>query len=613
MNISDHPFFVWPFVIGAVFILCYMPFCFLKWLKKTSPAERKRILSGIFTTKTFHALREVFRESLLHRRIFRFNPRLGYMHMSLAFGWFLLIVVGKLETLLFTHDGFNPPYLPIFLKYFYPGGIPVNFKGIFFLTLMDLLLLFVLSGLALAVAKRFRSRMLGMKHTTRHIRADRIALAFLWFIFPLRWLAESVTAGIYHAGGFFTRGSGELLAGFLPLEYLFEPSWWAYSLALGGFFVAMPYSRYMHIFSEAGLIFLKHWGLKQEKYDNGYGDFQINACSRCGICTNVCQLPADAGIQHPQGVYFLRDLRYHQPDRDAVENCLMCGRCSSACPVDIGIDHLRLMERVKRVDHLAMPVSWQVVAQEPEEKVDVLYFAGCMSHLTPGIMASTGAILSRAGIRYAVLDEKGGFCCGRPAMQAGFMTQAEAIIRQTTQGINQSGASLLLVTCPICYKVFKEEYRLTIPVEHHTQYFRKLVQKSPALFRKSPLRFSYHDPCDLGRGSGVYDQPREIIRRIGHLVPTAQTRENSLCCGGSLANLSIAPGERKAITDAAYAMLSANAPDYIVTSCPLCKKTFAAGKREIPVVDLAEALEKTMIPAGIPVREKVPALTEASS
>ncbi len=596
---------------GMAFLLLWLPVTYARWLRKTSAAERKRLLAGVFSARTFEAAGEIFRECLLHLRIFRFNPRLGYMHMSLAFGWFLLIAVGKLETMLFTNDGFNPPYLPVFFKYFYPGGIPVNFEGLFFLTLMDLLLIFVLSGLALAVVKRFRSRFLGMKRTTRHLPADRIALTFLWLIFPLRWLAESVTAGLYHAGGFFTRASGDMMASILPLEYLFEPSWWAYSIALGGFFTVMPFSRYMHIFTEAGMIFLKYWGLKEEKRDNGYGQFELYACSRCGICTNVCQLSADADIHHSQGVYFLRELRYGVPERDTTENCMMCGRCSAACPVGIGIDNLRLMERVKAVDSLVHPFPWQMVSREEEDPVDLLYFAGCMSHLTPGLVAATRAILDKASVRYAMLDEKGGLCCGRPAMEAGFMSQAQEIIGRLTGLINRSGASCLLVSCPICYKVFRESYQLAIPVVHHSVYFRSLMRKNPSLFRKTQWRMSYHDPCDLGRGSGIYEEPRDIIRKIGWLVSSENNRENSPCCGGSLANLSITPGQRQAITDAAYHSLTAHSPDYIVTACPLCKKTFAAGKRDIPVIDIAEALVKTMALEEAAKRKKSAALAEA--
>jgi len=94
-------------------------------------------------------------------------------------------------------------------------------------------------------------------------------------------------------------------------------------------------------------------------------------------------------------------------------------------------------------------------------------------------------------------------------------------------------------------------------------------------------------------------------------VSSENNRENSPCCGGSLANLSITPGQRQAITDAAYHSLTAHSPDYIVTACPLCKKTFAAGKRDIPVIDIAEALVKTMALEEAAKRKKSAALAEA--
>lgn len=594
MSFSEHPFFVWPFVAGMIFLFIYLPLIYLKWLRNTSFKEVKTILIHLFSGKSIAAAWEIFSESLLHRRIFRYNPRLGYMHMSLAFGWFLLIVVGKIETMLFTHDGFNPPYLPVFFKYFYPNGIPDTFKGNFFLTLMDLLLIFVLSGLFMAFYKRFRSKSLGMKRTTKHILPDRLALTFLWFIFPFRWFAESVTAGIADSGGFFTLGSGKMLGSFLPLESLLIPSWWAYSIALGGFFAMLPFSRYMHIFTEAGLIFLKHWNMADASRENGYADFEINSCSRCGICTNVCQLSSDAGITHSQAVYYLRDLRYSKPSSATVTNCFLCGRCSEVCPVDIGIDQLRLASRRKMVNHLAPPIEWKSALPQPAGEVEVLYFAGCMSHLTPGIIESTRSVLTAAGISHVLLDAKEGLCCGRPAMQAGFADMAKGIIQRTTALIEASGAAMLLVTCPICYKIFNEEYNLPIPVEHHSVYFERLIHEKPHLFTRSSLRMSYHDPCDLGRGSGIYQQPRSVIRQVGELVPVAHEKADSLCCGGSLANLSITPDQRALVTDTAYQVLASGSPDYIVTSCPLCKKTFSAGKRNIPVIDLAEALAMTV-------------------
>jgi Fe-S oxidoreductase len=598
MSNYDHPLFVWPFMAGAAFLGIYLPLIFAKWLKNTSYNHFKIIVVNLFSVKTWLAIREVFSESLLHRRIFRYNKRLGYMHMSLAFGWFLLIVVGKFETLIFTHDGLNYFYLPIFLKYFYPDGIPHTFQGIFFLTIMDILLIFVLSGVVLAWGKRIRSRMLGMKRTTKHILPDRLALTFLWFIFPCRWFAESVTAGISGSGGFFTLYSGKAMAGLLPLEPLFLPAWWAYSIALGGFFILLPFSRYMHIFSEIGLIFLKHWGLKTGDRDNGYADFEINACSRCGICTNVCQL-SEAGIHHSQAVYFLREMRYDLPSREILENCFLCGRCSRECPVDIGIDYLRLKQRKVEVNHAALPFAWKSHDFSESANPDVLYFAGCMSHLTPGIIQSVKTILDVTGINYSFLDEDGGICCGRPAIQAGFMDQAKAIMDKTSRLVARSGAKMLLVSCPICYKIFNDDYHLNIPVLHHSVYFNSLMKEKPEFFRKSGTRMSYHDPCDLGRGSGIYNQPRELISRIGTLVSSKHEREDSLCCGGSLANLSITPAQRDMVTTAAFDHLTEKSPDYLVTSCPLCKKTFAKGNRKIAVIDIAEAMQLSLIPGKV--------------
>ena len=89
---------------------------------------------------------EVVCESLLHRRIFRVNPLLGYMHMSLAFGWFLLIAAGWIETMAYLGLRYVPLQGHVFFRYF---ATNLDHKP-FFDFLMDLLLLFVLSGVALA-------------------------------------------------------------------------------------------------------------------------------------------------------------------------------------------------------------------------------------------------------------------------------------------------------------------------------------------------------------------------------------------------------------------------------------------------------------------------------
>ena len=110
--------FVIPFCIGMILLPVLLLWKYSKWLMKLQREDYKKIKGNIFSISTLKALKEVVQECLLHRRIFRINPLLGYMHMSLAFGWFLLIVVGKLETLYYTHDVANELYYPVFFRFF---------------------------------------------------------------------------------------------------------------------------------------------------------------------------------------------------------------------------------------------------------------------------------------------------------------------------------------------------------------------------------------------------------------------------------------------------------------------------------------------------------------
>ena len=87
-----------PFIAGATVMFAVVVLKYATWFHRLPKSDKIAIAKGVFTTRSIAAAWEVFRESLLHRRIFRVNPLLGYMHMSLAFGWFLLIVVGWIET-----------------------------------------------------------------------------------------------------------------------------------------------------------------------------------------------------------------------------------------------------------------------------------------------------------------------------------------------------------------------------------------------------------------------------------------------------------------------------------------------------------------------------------
>lgn len=583
--------FTIPFTIGTILLFAIIAIKWLLWFSHLPRVDRRLVRHNLFTRKTLLATVEVVRESLLHARIFKVNPLLGYMHMSLAFGWFLLIVVGWIETIVYLGFELIPLQGHVFFKYFIPLNNITEHHPIFE-QLMDALLLFVLSGVTLAWYKRLRSKAMGMRKTTKHVAFDRIALSALWFIFPARLVAESLTAAIYGGNGFLTGSIGNALSNIVSqdiLTQLYEPAWWFYSSMLGIFFVAMPFSRYMHIFTEIPLIYLRRWQLHPTAERKSYDNFEVEACSRCGICIDPCQLQTDLGINDTQSVYYLRDRRYNMLSLKVANNCLMCGRCETVCPVGINLATLRLNSRATR-RNIPNEGRYKYIKGIDRSSGEgrVGYFAGCMTSLTPATQRSMEQIFNTVGEDVWYADKDGGVCCGRPLMLSGETDAARKMVAYNTDLLRKHNITTLVTSCPICLRTFKENYHLDgIEVLHHSEYIERLVTEGILHLKQTTEQYTYHDPCELGRGLGIYDAPRNVISAMGNLREAKHNREHALCCGSSLANTVINDVQQQTIAKRMTQELEDTGCDTIVTSCPLCNKAIAR-TTTLPTKDISE-------------------------
>jgi Fe-S oxidoreductase len=588
-----HPFIL-PFTIGLYGLILVLAFLFSRWIITLPRDEKKKLSRYVFSYRIFGIIGEVIMEVLLHRRIFRKNAVLGYMHMSIAFGWFLLIVGGTIESKMHSHQAFNEPWIPIFYKYFVHNNTDFRYAEAFAFV-MDLLLLFVLSGVALAFFKRMRSRFFGMKKTTRQLLPDKFALGALWLIFPLRLVAESVTAALHSNGGFLTGTMGDIMASSFSLSVLQHAEinlWWAYSIALFTFFALLPFTRYMHIPTEAFHIALKKSGLKPLKSGDGITRFQTHSCSRCGVCIDSCQLNAHLNRNQMLPVTFFYGERTHKPGNKEVYDCLMCGKCTVSCPVGLDINAVRqnrrnLMSGTSGGDYAYLPGITE------EKKTEVVYFAGCMTHLNPAIKKSMETLLNKAGVNWVFLDKDESICCGRPIKLSGKTKDAEELMKWNREKILSYGPSVLVTSCPICYKTFAEDYHLPVRVLHHSQYLKMLIETGKLKPRKTGQKFSYHDPCDLGRLSGIYEEPRFVVRSVGSITRTKDSRDKALCCGSSLAHFHGSDLDRVILAEEALEVLCRDQPDKLVTACPLCLKAFNR-VAEIPVADIATIVEEAL-------------------
>lgn len=652
---SGYSNFVIPFVVGISFMLIWLTVGLIRLLAKIPADDRRRFWKSLITPKiALKNIKDLFCDCLFHTKIWKRKPLLGYMHSSIAFGWFMLIVLGHIEVALFvpkhlawTDGGL---FYPIFYRFFVwinPGH--VTLRGWFFFFLMDFFLLYVLTGVGMAIFKRFRSIVLGMRHTTKPSLADRVALYSLWMIFPLRLLAESFTADL-SGGSFLTVPVNHLWHWIFGDKLFFMPVWWAYSICLGLFFAAMPFSRYMHILTEVLWILLRNAGIQPRHPRKGVAEAEIYACSSCGLCLDACPMNVQKKNLKYSSVYFIRFLRRHNEKKiNAIaDKCLMCDKCHALCPVGVDAPALRRAQRATVNNSLPYdysylmegslgsnsssvstcvaanacsitagsvastrtanahasltdpspsltePVEVTTNIQKTSEDWKVMYFAGCMTHLTPRIIKSVEKVFKSAGVNYTFADRDGGICCGRPLMLAGKTNAAYETISANRKMILGSGCRTLVLSCPICYKIFKDEYALDgIEVLHYTQFIKRLVDEGKLKLTAGDERIVYHDPCELGRGCGVYKEPREVLAQAGTLVKATKEGDESICCGGSLGSLTLDTRDRAKITESSVGNLLVNNPQTIVTACPLCLKTFSESVPEtVKVQDFAETISR---------------------
>jgi len=317
--------------------------------------------------------------------------------------------------------------------------------------------------------------------------------------------------------------------------------------------------------------------------------------------------------------------------------CLLCGNCTENCPAGINTEEIIEKIREQCVGQMGPPEAMKTTAGNIANtgsitgdnrenrllwfenmeagsikaggKAKYLYFPGCVSSLYPSsysIPQSFSRLLNKAGLDWAVMGEQES-CCSYPLVIGGMPEKARAIMEQNVNDISESGAECLVTTCPSCYYMWKTVYPKTvskmpdIKILHGTQLLAELVRGKVFRFNETNCTVSYHDPCDLGRKSGVYDEPREVLKAIPgvKLAEMKFNREKSFCCGGG-GNLEMndASLSNKVARQRVEQALNVNA-DIIITSCQQCKRTLAGGVRQmrarIKTMDLSEFVMNSVI------------------
>ncbi len=364
-------------------------------------------------------------------------------------------------------------------------------------------------------------------------------------------------------------------------------------------------------------------------------DKQIDYCMECGVCTGSCPVNKVLPSFSPRQMIkkALRDPEGEPYLDPGLWACLRCARCSTRCPVEIDfpefVGHLRqkareegflpqeahhgIMQRVaelQRSDRTQHRTAWAEGVGDFADKGDVFYFVGCLPYfevvfqyleISPLESAkSVLKLLNRLGITPVISNEER--CCGHDALACGNEETFKDLARKNLDVIKASGAKTVLFSCPEGYATFKNQYSkyfgsLPFEVLHMTEFLARKLPESGLEFKPSTNgAITFHDPCRLGRDSGIYEAPRDLLKSIPDtkLMEMPRNRANALCCGTSAwmecANCS------KAIRLERLQEALDTESGTMVTACPKCQIHFTCAQRnagmDLNITDLYAYLEK---------------------
>jgi len=260
-----------------------------------------------------------------------------------------------------------------------------------------------------------------------------------------------------------------------------------------------------------------------------------------------------------------------------------------------------------------------------KQGAEIVYFVGCVASLFPRsyrVPQSFASILEASGVDFTTLGGQE-WCCGYPLLSMGRLEQAKTIIEHNVAQVKELGASRVVFACPSCYHMWKFVYPEVLGEEaaslaglevlHATELLDELIAQGDIELGELDLRVTYHDPCDLGRKSHVFEPPRRVLRRIPGVtfVEMSSCGQISECCGGGGNLESFDPDVVSEVSLNRVSRACEVDAQVVASACQQCERTLTAAVRQheearrarLRVMDVTELVWQAMQKAGVGSRE----------
>jgi len=371
-------------------------------------------------------------------------------------------------------------------------------------------------------------------------------------------------------------------------------------------------------------------------------------CSQCGYCVDECDQFYGRGweSQSPRGKwYWLREYMEGREKWDqfmalTILACTTCELCNLRCSASLPIEPAWMKLRGLLIDEKKMmtipPFEMMAAATRnegdiwagyrkdraawfpqdlkgkhgPAHKAKAVYFAGCTaSYVEHDIGMASVRLLDAAGVDFSYLGEKEN-CCGIPMLVCGKWDVFAETMKKNIAAAKAAGADTVITSCPACHMMWRHTYPVwakklgieyNIQTKHYSEVIAEKIKSGEFKFPASlpPTTVVWHDSCHIGRVSGVYEAPRDVIKAIPNvkLVEMEHNREEAHCCGSVLTLIKDPPVAAEVGKTRLDEALQTGAAK-VLALCPCCEFQFrvTADKKKIPVetVDLARFAASTL-------------------